>query len=208
MQAGLSDSQFFDQHLDPIDRELIRDRRRDPFAVLNLFVEFDALVAHGAISPLKGTTQEIEICSAPIGIARSRPASRPDTGFQRPSFNELHSNRALASPAFGGCSFLLDGRFAGWPRRTPLSRAENPPIAFVCELKKQVRIGLVQSAISDRAGAAHGISNPNATRIILRVMARPRPTSADASRLEASVQDLWTSLDLDTQQGTRVRDCR
>jgi hypothetical protein len=58
--------------------------------------------------------------------------------------------------------------FAGWPRRTPLSRAENPPIAFVCELKKQVRIGLVllgegQSAISDRAGAAHGISNPNAT---------------------------------------------
>jgi hypothetical protein len=50
----------------------------------------------------------------------------------------------------------------------PLSRAENPPIAFVCELNKQVRIGLVllgegQSAISDRAGAAHGISNPNAT---------------------------------------------
>jgi hypothetical protein len=54
MQAGRSDSQFFDQHLDPIDRELIRDRRRDPFVVLNLFVEFDALVAHGAISPLKG----------------------------------------------------------------------------------------------------------------------------------------------------------
>jgi hypothetical protein len=54
------------------------------------------------------------------------------------------------------------------PRRTPLSRAENPPIAFICELKKQVRIGLVllgegQSAISDRAGAAHGTSNPNAT---------------------------------------------
>jgi hypothetical protein len=55
MQAGLSGSQFFDQHLDPIDRELIRDRRRYPFVVLNLFVEFDALVARGAISPLKGT---------------------------------------------------------------------------------------------------------------------------------------------------------
>ena len=52
-----------------------------------------------------------------------------------------------------------------------MSRAENPPIAFICELKKQVRIGLVllgegQSAISDRAGAAHAISNANATRII------------------------------------------
>jgi hypothetical protein len=66
MQAGRSDSQFFDQHLDPIDRELIRDRRRDPFVVLNLFVEFDALVAHGAISPLKGTNPR------PSGIARPR----------------------------------------------------------------------------------------------------------------------------------------
>jgi hypothetical protein len=58
--------------------------------------------------------------------------------------------------------------FAGWPCRTPFSRAENPPIAFIRELKKQVRIGLVllgegQSAILDRVGAAHGISNPNAT---------------------------------------------
>src|SRR5207344_3425618 len=58
--------------------------------------------------------------------------------------------------------------FAGWPGRTPFSRTENPPIAFIRELKKQVRIGLVlrgegQSTISDRAGAAHGISNPNAT---------------------------------------------
>ena len=58
--------------------------------------------------------------------------------------------------------------FAGWPRRTPFSRAENPPIAFIRELKKQVRNGLVllgegQSAISKCAGVAHGISNPNAT---------------------------------------------
>ena len=67
MQTGRSDSQFFDRHLDPIDRELIRDRRHDPFVVLNLFVEFDALVAHGAISPLKGPTQEIEIGSRPSG---------------------------------------------------------------------------------------------------------------------------------------------
>jgi hypothetical protein len=47
MQAGLSGPQFFDQHLDPIDRELIRDRRRDPFAVLDLFDEFRAFLAHG-----------------------------------------------------------------------------------------------------------------------------------------------------------------
>jgi hypothetical protein len=37
-------------------------------------------------------------------------AARLGTGFQRPSFNGSHSNRALASPAFGGCSFLRDGR--------------------------------------------------------------------------------------------------
>jgi hypothetical protein len=46
--------------------------------------------------------------------------------------------------------------------------AENPPIAFICELKKQVRRSLIllgegQSALSDRAGVAHGISNPNTT---------------------------------------------
>ena len=55
--------------------------------------------------------------------------------------------------------------FAGWPRRTPFGGAENPPITFICELKKQVRrsfvlLGEGQSAISDRAGDAHGISNP------------------------------------------------
>ena len=53
--------------------------------------------------------------------------------------------------------------FAVWPGRKPFGRAENPPIAFICELKKQVRRGLVlrgegQSAISDRAGVAHGVS--------------------------------------------------
>ena len=56
--------------------------------------------------------------------------------------------------------------FVGWPGRTPFSRAENPPIAFICELKKQVRLGRVllgedKPAISDRAGVVHGISNPN-----------------------------------------------
>ena len=44
----------------------------------------------------------------------------------------------------------------------------RPPTAFIWELKKQVRLGLVlfgegQSAISDRARVAHGISNPIAT---------------------------------------------
>jgi hypothetical protein len=54
---------------------------------------------------------------------------------------------------------------AGWPGRKPLSRAENPPIAFIGELKKQVRVGLVprgegQSAIPDRADAVHGPQIP------------------------------------------------
>jgi hypothetical protein len=45
--------------------------------------------------------------------------------------------------------------------RTPFSSAEKPPIAFACELKKQVRLGLVvfgecQPAISDRTSVAHG----------------------------------------------------
>ena len=31
-------------------------------------------------------------------------------GFQRRSYNGSHSNRSLASPAFGGCSFLRDSR--------------------------------------------------------------------------------------------------
>ena len=46
MQAGLLGSQFFDQHLDPIDRELIRDRRRYSFVMLDFFIELDAVVAH------------------------------------------------------------------------------------------------------------------------------------------------------------------
>ena len=58
--------------------------------------------------------------------------------------------------------------FTGWPRRTPFGGAENPPITFICEFKKQIRrsfvlLGEGQSAISDRAGDAHGISNPKAT---------------------------------------------
>ena len=57
----------------------------------------------------------------------------------------------------------------GWPSRKPFSRAEKPPIAFICELEKQVRIGPFlrgegKFAISDCAKTAHGNSNPNATR--------------------------------------------
>jgi hypothetical protein len=64
--------------------------------------------------------------------------------------------------AFGTCSFR-DGRAE---RHSAVQRI--PPIAFICELREQVRRGLIllgegQSAISDHAGVAHGISNPNAT---------------------------------------------
>lgn len=74
----------------------------------------------------------------------------------------------MIKPVLGVSCFWRLLIFAEWPRRTPFSGAEKPPIAFICELKKQVRNGLLlrgegQSAISDRAGAAHGISNPNET---------------------------------------------
>ena len=57
---------------------------------------------------------------------------------------------------------------AGWPGRKPLSRAENAPVAFIRELKKQVRVSLVprgegQSAIPGRADVAHRISYLNGT---------------------------------------------
>ena len=73
------------------------------------------------------------------------------------------------NPRLGVSCFWRLLIFAEWPRRTPFSGAEKPPIAFICELKKQVRNGLLlrgegQSAISDRAGVAHGLSNPNATK--------------------------------------------
>jgi len=62
--------------------------------------------------------------------------------------------------------------FKRWPRRKPYSRAEKPPIAFICELKKQGRIGPVlrgegQFAISDCASAAqwHLKSQRNKSRI-------------------------------------------
>jgi hypothetical protein len=65
---------------------------------------------------------------------------------------------------------MLAGKPAG-PK--PLSGAKKPPIAFIGELEKQIRVGLVlrgegQSAISDRAGVAHGIWTPNDRRTALK----------------------------------------
>ena len=93
------------------------------------------------------------------------------TGTRQPAklvFNVGHVMGPTQTGPSGVSCFWLLLIFAEWPRRTPFSGAEKPPIAFICELKKQVRNGLLlrsegQSAISDRAGAAHGISNPNAT---------------------------------------------
>jgi hypothetical protein len=48
-----------DQDHHPIDRELIRNRRRYPFVML---VELGALVTYGQFPPLKGKT---EFCSPP-----------------------------------------------------------------------------------------------------------------------------------------------
>ena len=73
------------------------------------------------------------------------------------------------NPCLGISCFSWRLIVEGWPRRKPFSRAEKPPIVFICELEKQVRIGPFlrgegKFAISDRANAAHGISDPNATR--------------------------------------------
>jgi hypothetical protein len=76
MQAGLSGSQFFDQHLDPIDRELIRDRRRYSFAMLDFFIELDALVAHGQFPPLKGNNPRDRVLFAPGGTEVNWGAGR------------------------------------------------------------------------------------------------------------------------------------
>src|ERR1700738_9261 len=50
-----------------------------------------------------------------------------------------------------------------WPDRKPFGGAEKPAITFIRELMQQVRLGVVllgegQSAVSDGAGVAHGIS--------------------------------------------------
>src|SRR5882672_9963238 len=87
----------------------------------------------------------------------------------RPGFGDRFSTLVIVwvpHPPFLGVScFWRLFIFAKWPGRTPFSGAEKPLIAFICELKKQVRRGLVllgegQFAISDRSGVAHGISNP------------------------------------------------
>jgi hypothetical protein len=73
--------------------------------------------------------------------------------------------------------------FARWPRRSPLGRAENPAIAFIGGLKKQVRNCLVllgegQSTISDRAGVlrgrqfTHGRALPRRVQIALKPAAK------------------------------------
>jgi hypothetical protein len=73
--------------------------------------------------------------------------------------------------------------FAGWwPRRSPFGRAENPLIAFICKLKKQVRVGLVsrgegQSAISGRAGVAHGRRFTHGRALPRRVQIALKPAS-------------------------------
>jgi hypothetical protein len=109
----------------------------------------------------------------------------------------------------------------GWPGRKPLSRAENPAVAFIRELKKQVRVGLLprgegQSAIPGRADAVHGTSRFNATEQDLVTVGLPERASlergeadgsrtacltwAGANRPEASGQGPWNASDLRTRQ--------
>jgi hypothetical protein len=46
---------------------LIRDRRRYSFAMLDFFIELDALVAHGQFPPLKGNNPRDRVLFAPRG---------------------------------------------------------------------------------------------------------------------------------------------
>jgi hypothetical protein len=94
--------------------------------------------------------------------------NRPPRFMPGGAFSTLVIEGVPLKPELGVSCFWRLLIFAGWPRRTPFSGAEKPPITFICELEKQIRRGFVllgegQSAISDRAGAAHGISNPKAT---------------------------------------------
>lgn len=78
--------------------------------------------------------------------------------------------------------------------------AEKPPIAFICELKKQVRNGLLlrgegQSAVSDRAGAAHGTHHAG----------RPDSFSAAGPALEPAAGTLTGGLPRVSQPGNVQR---
>jgi hypothetical protein len=74
MHADLSGPQFFDQHLDPIDRELIRDRRCESFVMLDFSIELDALVAHRGSSASKGDQpKRSRFVRAPSALPGPRP---------------------------------------------------------------------------------------------------------------------------------------
>ena len=50
--------------------------------------------------------------------------------------------RLPLKPRLGVSHFLKLQIFAVWQRRTPFSHAQKPPITFICEHEKQVRIRL------------------------------------------------------------------
>jgi len=81
--------------------------------------------------------------------------------------------------------------FALWPGRKPFGGAENSPIGFICELKKQVRLcpvlfGEGQSAISDRAGVAHGHLKSRHNRTRLKVQEKRFGSGPLAGATEAA----------------------
>jgi hypothetical protein len=112
MHADLSGPQFFDQHLDPIDRELIRDRRCDSFVMLDFSIELDALVAHRGSSASKGDQPKrsrfVRAHSALPGPARvtagihfrSRSAT-PNPRPEREPAGSVDSAKGLSLPQIG-----------------------------------------------------------------------------------------------------------
>jgi hypothetical protein len=112
MRADLSGPQFFDRHLDPMDRELIRDRRCESFAVLDFSIELDALVAHGGSSASKGDqpkrsrfVRAHRHCQAPPVsrpgfILRSRSAT-PNPRPEREPEGSVDSAKGLSLPQIG-----------------------------------------------------------------------------------------------------------
>jgi hypothetical protein len=112
MHADLSGPQFFDQHLDPIDRELIRDRRCDSFVMLDFSIELDALVAHRGSSASRGDqpkrsrfVRTHRHCQAPPVsrpgfIFRSRSAT-PNPRAEREPEGSIDSAKGLSLPQIG-----------------------------------------------------------------------------------------------------------
>jgi hypothetical protein len=147
------------------------------------------LLTHGA-PPNRAPRALLEANNCPDAQSKGFPSDSPISAQVDVSVQHLFRKSevlwAPLRPRLCSC-FRWRLIFARWPRRkTPLSRAEKPPIGFICELEKQIRVGPVlrgegQFAISDRAKTAHGFSQHNMTRFECMRKCGSRPAAGVAS---------------------------